>query len=730
MGLAWFVILTRRRWLRFWPRLERHYAIALGVLATSAALLSAAYLTWVLRGGPRIIDATAYYQQARVFASGHFTEKLFEVGAATRGRFLYASPATRELGVLFPPGYAALLSLGFRVGAPLVVGPVLAALLVVATAELTRRVFRSRSAALAAAILSTITVVLRYHTADTMSHGLAALLVTVFVVAVLRFGGSTRHRRASERNRGSTIPLGAAAIRGDADPSTASHRQLSTRRSRAAFALSSGLLAGVALGWLIATRPITGAALLVASSCVWLVRIWSTDNSPRRAWNRVRARQLRFVAGFLLGLLPGCSLWFAYQWVTTGSPFHATQMAYYAVADGPAGCFRYGFGEGIGCLFEHGTYVERRLPNGFGLPQALYVTLLRLRWHSLDVLNCEPLVLLAIAAAVDAARRARARLLLIAAVSVIVGYLPFYFDASYPGGGARLYVDIIPLEHALVAGWLMRKRRQGAVWSAVGTVAGARAWQRFVDLRWLVPVSLIGFALHGSFEHLRLRDRDGGRPMFEPSWLAAGGIQRGLIWTDTDHGYLLGHDPKRRDPTRDVVVLRHHGDAHDRAVWEALGRPPAYRYRYDPMAKFALPRLEPVTPAAISAFTRFEAEAEWPALAVADGWVRPVYPPNDCTSGRRGLALEPTLDSAVATLAIHSSISAARTVEFGFVAHATGLQQLHVSVGEARFDIERQALVHQCWTAEIPQVPLMQGEQPMRIETNALGVVVDYWAIR
>ena len=41
-------------------------------LAIGAALLSVGYVSYYLRGGPRIIDATSYYLQARAIAHGYF----------------------------------------------------------------------------------------------------------------------------------------------------------------------------------------------------------------------------------------------------------------------------------------------------------------------------------------------------------------------------------------------------------------------------------------------------------------------------------------------------------------------------------------------------------------------------------------------------------------------------------------------------------------------------------
>ena len=44
--------------------------VFVAVLAALAAALSAGYVVFYLRGGPRIIDATSYYLEARAFAEG------------------------------------------------------------------------------------------------------------------------------------------------------------------------------------------------------------------------------------------------------------------------------------------------------------------------------------------------------------------------------------------------------------------------------------------------------------------------------------------------------------------------------------------------------------------------------------------------------------------------------------------------------------------------------------
>jgi len=543
--------------------------LLLPALTIAAALLSVGYVSHYLHGGPRIIDATSYYLQARAIARGYFAFPVPSPLGSFGGRFLLPGPA-HSLSVIFPPGYAMLLAAGFLLHAPMLIGPLLAALLVLTTYALAREVSGRVDVALAAASLSLICAALRYHTADTMSHGLCALL--------LCFGA------------------------------------LSALRARRWDALCSGL----ALGWLIATRPVTGAVGVVLA--LYLLE----RRAPR--W-----------AMFAAGLLPGIALLLLYQRAATGSFLASTQLAYYALADGPPGCFRYGFGRSIGCLYEHGDYVRARLANGYGVREALGVTLRRLAVHCIDIANAAPLALLCPAGAWFARRDRRVRALFFACLGLMLAYSPFYFDGSYPGGGTRLFADVLPLEHVLLAIALGR-----LPWGAAA-----------------LPVSLAGFAVHASFAHRALAQREGGRPMFEAEVLRRAHVDHGLVFVDTDHGFNLGHDPAQFDANAALVVARHEHDAHDGLLWERLGRPPSYRYSYDPGADDAHGELTPYRPR-LDGPWRFESEAEWPPLAVSGGWVQPDFIP--CASNGRGLRLRPTLSSGGVSLDFELPLPADRAV--------------------------------------------------------------------
>ncbi len=637
-GLAAIICLLHRRLNRAWQKLPSAQANA-GIkwLALCAAIASVTYYYCYLRGGPRIIDATYYWLQAKTFANGHLTLPLLYPTAAQRGRFLYYNHELSRLSVLFPPGYAAILSLGMLLKVPQVVGPFIAAGLVFATAALARRIFGDSRIAFAAALFSVLSVTLRYHTADTLSHGWAALLFTLSVWGAL---GTSR-------------------------------RDI--------------VCAGLCAGWLVATRPVTAIALFV------IVAIILHKTSSRR-W-------LSFVAA----LLPGIAAWLVYQRVTTGHWLYSTQLAYYGLSDGPPGCFRYGFGKGIGCHFEHGRYVAKRLPTGYTPLAALIVSGVRLRWHLLDVLNFEPLALILVLAAKGLRKFDSTRVLIWTPLLLLLAYAPFYFDGNFPGGGARLMSEAIPIEHVLLSGWLVQQGRLIAV----------------------VVCSLLGYGLHGAFEHRQLQNREGGHPMFDSNYPKLAGITRGLILVDTDNGFALGHQPGQFDASRGIIVARAHDDAHDWLLWKNLGSPPAFRYVYEVKRKNARPRLEAVTFPEIGKL-RFEAEAEWPVLAVKDAWAIPGYPPTACVSKRRALIVHPSGRQPTVTIALPVPRAGRYSIGIGWVSYSNHPTTITAALGPNTWQTRTESLRFQCGTNLSPPVDLSAGEAPLILQFQNEVIGVDW----
>ena len=629
------------------PRLVRPAAqrrVFLGLAALASAALSVVYVVAYLRGGPRIIDATSYYLEARALAQGLFAWPLASPEAAVLGRFLVRAvgPDGAHAAVIFPPGYPLLLALGFLLHAPLAIGPLLAAGITVATYDLAERVTREGPLAPSvngllgvpeiAAIFSVLCAALRYHTADTMSHGLAALCTT------------------------SALALGFRAV--DAC------REFALRR---AAWLAVG--AGLALGWLVATRPVSAFAVALTLAL--------TLSSLHALAPSARLRLLGLVA---LGALPGLLLLFAHQRAATGSLGLSSQRAYYAAADGPPGCFRYGFGAGIGCVGEHHDFVAAHLSRGYGGLEALGTTLRRLKQHLVDPLNAEPLALLVIFGAGLAlrAKGSRAKLLTLAVLVHIVAYAPFYFDGNYPGGGARFFADVLPLEHVLAA------------LATASLASRSRSPARHAALA--PALALVGFALRAGFDHAQLRDREGGRPMFEPRLLAESGVDHGLVFLDTDHGFNLAFDPaasvRRAASAKGIEFARSRGDGVDRLLWAERGQPPAFRYRYDFQPDNAPARvsIEPLSlaPPGLDPLP-IEGESLWPPHEQRDGWAFAEYASGTCASSGRWLALHPDPDPRAA--------SKSASVRIGVpVLSAGGSMEPRVALGsEARGELTLEA---------------------------------------
>ncbi|WP_394842498.1 hypothetical protein LZC95_36190 [Pendulispora brunnea] len=564
---------TLAMWLHDGPHgLSRRRFLAIGSFV--AAFASLGYIAYYLRGGPRIIDATSYFLQGRALSHGSIDWPLLEPSALFRGRFLLFREPNLLSGI-FPPGYPLLLAIGFRIGAPMVTGPVLAAGIVLATYFLTYEVARatglSRNVDMTsrfAAAISIVCVALRYHTADTMSHGACAFAITVAIALALR-----AHR------------LQTAWL----------------------FAVS-----GLAIGYVAATRMVS--AIPVAIGVYALVL---------RSSSQTRPRAFLLVA---LGAIPGLALLLVSQHAATGHWFGSTQLAYYAVSDGPQDCFRYGFGRGIGCVVEHADFVRARLPHGYGVLEAAGTTLRRLWPHTADVLNFEPLFLVLLLPIARIVREQPICRVLAAVVGLqIVAYAPFYFDGNYPGGGARFFADVIPLEHALIA------------------LAVSGALPSLPRIFAVLSASALGFALHTAYGHRALADRDGGRPMYEPDLAREKGADHGLIYFDTDHGFNLAYDPSHTASHGIVAVRRRHDDR-DRLLYDLLGHPNSHLYRFAE-GEGGKSMVDAWTPPPIVNDTyRFEAEAEWPPLAQQGGYAHSIFAAGTGASEDRVLELVPEGD--------------------------------------------------------------------------------------
>lgn len=172
----------------------------LGLAAFVSAFLSLGYIAFYLRGGPRDPLAPAYWLAGRALRHAELSWTAVDPQASFRGAQTLAALPDR-LAVAVPPGYPLVLAAGFLVGAPMLVGPLLAAGLVLVTWWLTRELAlaagttdaQAETLARIAVGLSLVSAALHLFTADTMPFGAAAFAVASALAAALR-GRRLAHR--------------------------------------------------------------------------------------------------------------------------------------------------------------------------------------------------------------------------------------------------------------------------------------------------------------------------------------------------------------------------------------------------------------------------------------------------------------------------------------------------------------------------------------------------------
>jgi hypothetical protein len=187
-----------------------HLRRFLTVASFAAAFLSLGYIAFYLRGGPRAPEATTLWLQGRALSHARLAWAAPDPTASFRATGLLFAAPDRLAGV-GPPAYPALLAAAFLVGAPMLVGPLLAASIVVATWWLARELAERgpatppadvEAAGRIAVVLSIVCVALRYDTAETLPRGLATLATAAALGAALR---ASRHARP-----GAFLPAGLA----------------------------------------------------------------------------------------------------------------------------------------------------------------------------------------------------------------------------------------------------------------------------------------------------------------------------------------------------------------------------------------------------------------------------------------------------------------------------------------------------------------------------------------
>jgi len=413
--------------------------VFVAICAVAAAGISWWMVRGALRGTPLTIDAGVYLLEARAMAHGHFGLRVPVPVQAFSDHFLAEGPDGRLYGV-FPPGWPLAMVPFVWIRAPMLAGPAVGALMVVAQAALGRALGRAAGdevngeiATRASLVLALPSYARALETADPMSHALVGVLAALAL----------------------TCTLGWPA-RVEGIPS----------RARA-------LVAGACVGWTLASRLLDGVVLCGVVALVLALR---------------RSVTVRGLAWLVAGAVPFVALLAVEQRCATGEWLAPTQVAYFARSDWPPGCHRLGIGRDIGCTFEHRGTVARFGPDGFGLREAIRVTRDRAGALGEDILGFAPLTLFAFSAVAVGASAADAALVILL-LALTLAYGLFYFGNSEFLGARHLF-PAAPLVWLLVArgavgiphrasGWLGATHARGAglvVLLAVATTCAVRPW--------------------------------------------------------------------------------------------------------------------------------------------------------------------------------------------------------------------------------------------------------------
>jgi hypothetical protein len=243
---------------------------------------------------PHILDASAYYFQAKIFASGRLSAPAPPPAElpAFQGPFMVIWNG--RWFAQYPPATPALLALGMLLHVPWMIEPVLASAALLGIYRIGRRMFDPWTAVLAVLLLA-LSPFYSYLAAAYLSHAIALFAEVFFLLFLLHF---VDHRRTRDL-----------------------------------------VIAAAALALLFAARELT-AVIVGVVVVAWMV-VWH----GRALW-RHRRRTVPAVLVGIATLWVGLLVYLLYNGLQTGNPFLLPRTIF-SPSD------RYGFGIGVGFYGRH-----------------------------------------------------------------------------------------------------------------------------------------------------------------------------------------------------------------------------------------------------------------------------------------------------------------------------------------------------------------------------------------
>ena len=286
------------------PTLPVSYAAA--AVAVILFLVSL-YFNFTDRGHiPYVPDAVAYIFQARLLASGHLHAP---PPPPVFGAFDFFSPSPIVLtegrwASQYPFGHPLVLAIGVRIGAIWLIPPILASASVAMLFVVGRRMYSARVGLLAAILLATSPFFIM-NANDFMSHNTAVFYLLGCLVFL-----TMRDRRP----------------------------------------LLYGVLAGLAFGLLLNTRPLAAAALVPAFGALLLAPLASPTT---------RRRSASEIGGFVAGALVMLGAYMFYNYGTTGDAlrtgYQATGVSFFTPSAFPSAPNTSGLPQSLGVGGQHSS---------------------------------------------------------------------------------------------------------------------------------------------------------------------------------------------------------------------------------------------------------------------------------------------------------------------------------------------------------------------------------------
>ncbi len=334
----------------------------------------------VLGGIPHVTDSTAYLWQAKTLASGQLFFDSHPLAEFFNGHFLINDGRYFSI---FPPGWPLLLALGVLIHSAWLVNPIIGTATLLLACRWASRLFGEQVARLTA-LLGLASPFFLFMSASFMSHISSAFLTLLALERAHAWTSSPNRRNAT--------------------------------------------FVGIALGILVLTRPFNG--LLTTFAVAVLVLFSLKNHSLIKSF----AKSALFV---IVPLVLCASLLLAYNRALTGDWLTFPQDQWFEQTEEHPDCHRLGFGETVGCAYEHGRY---GFPDGYYLKDAWDVTEHRMASLRLNLYGW-PIVLLMLPLSILFLPRRRLFWLWVPSLAVVGGYFFFYYHGNCYG--PRFYFEAL-----------------------------------------------------------------------------------------------------------------------------------------------------------------------------------------------------------------------------------------------------------------------------------------------